>query len=57
MTEWVCKQCEIRCTFFRDIAIYFDPERCVYNERGNDKIAKWELCGLNESPKIFIKTV
>ena len=41
MTVWVCRECKKTCTFIRDIAPYFDPERCIYNERGNDKKARW----------------
>lgn len=42
MTEWICKSCKIHCTFIRDVSLYMGPERCVYNERGNDKKAQWE---------------
>ena len=40
MTKWICTQCKESCTFERNES-YFAPERCVYNERGNDKPARW----------------
>lgn len=40
MAKWKCYQCNPSCTLERDV--FFNPERCIYNERGNDKKARWE---------------
>ena len=37
---WKCRTCQTPCTFSRNTV--FPPERCVYNDRGKDKVAKWE---------------
>jgi hypothetical protein len=39
LNQWVCFKCEKKCFFIRETEI--PPERCVYNERGNDIKALW----------------
>ena len=36
---WVCRECPRPCKLER--CSYFPPERCVYNERPEDRKAKW----------------
>lgn len=39
LNQWICDKCEKKCFFIRETEIA--PERCCYNERGNDKKARW----------------
>jgi hypothetical protein len=40
MRTWICSECEIGCTLKQNSQ--FSPERCIYKERGTDKMAHWK---------------
>jgi len=41
MTIWICSECSLNCKLERDS--HFKPERCIYKERGTDKMAHWRM--------------
>lgn len=40
---WVCNRCPRPCYVVRDCSRAFNPERCIYEPRGDDRVAHFEL--------------
>ena len=39
---WVCNRCPRPCYVVRDCSRAFNPERCIYEPRGDDRVAHFE---------------